>query len=100
MSANIRNTPALLDNAKIDRTTTAIMEYQMQVETAALIRSAEDLQALIRQLQEAWLFGQLNTTGNSKVQDETNENARQVAELLKKLLDHQDGSPDEIMSGG
>nr|POE79709.1 hypothetical protein CFP56_07774 [Quercus suber] len=54
-----------------------------------LIRSAEDLQTLIRQLQEAWLFGQLNTMGSSQAQNETDENAKQVADLLKAVLDHQ-----------
>ena len=53
------------------------------------IRAAEDLQVLIRQLQEMWLFGQLNTVGNSKVQQQTDETAKVVAGLLGQLLERQ-----------
>jgi hypothetical protein len=50
------------------------------------IKAAEDFQVLIRQLQEMWLFGQLNTLGESKVQQQTDENAKVVAGLLKQLV--------------
>lgn len=53
------------------------------------IRAAEDVQTLIRQLQEMWLFGQLNTLGESKVQQQTDENAKVVADLLKQLMEKQ-----------
>ncbi|KAK5128020.1 hypothetical protein LTR85_005137 [Meristemomyces frigidus] len=72
-----------------DRNATALTQYQMQVETAALIRAAEDVQTLIRQLQEMWLFGQLNTVGDSKVKQQTDENAEMVAGLLKQLAQSQ-----------
>lgn len=39
-----------------------------------------------------WLFGQLNTVGESKVQQQTDENAKVVAGLLKELLDRQQPS--------
>lgn len=39
-----------------------------------------------------WLFGQLNTVGESKVQQQTDENAKVVADLLKQLLDRQAAS--------
>ena len=34
-----------------------------------------------------WLFGQLNTIGESQVQQQTDENAKVVAELLGKLTE-------------
>ncbi|KAK4546684.1 hypothetical protein LTR36_001902 [Oleoguttula mirabilis] len=128
MDASLRNTPGLtarIDklrddlikhfNAVVglaaaestDRNATALTQYQMQVETAALvrigldtrdgrmithrtqIRAAEDMQSLIRQLQEMWLFGQLNTVGDSKVKQQTDENAKVVAELLEQLAQTQ-----------
>lgn len=55
------------------------------------IRAAEDLQTLIRYLQEMWLFGQLNTIGESEVQQQTDENAKTVAALLKQLAEKQGG---------
>lgn len=44
------------------------------------------MQTLIRQLQEMWLFGQLNTLGESQVQRDTNANAKAVVGLLAQLL--------------
>lgn len=44
---------------------------------------------LIRQLQEMWLFGQLNTVGESKVQQQTDANAELVAGLLEQLVARQ-----------
>ncbi len=36
-----------------------------------------------------WLFGELNTVGESKAQQQTDENAKAVAGLLQQLLDRQ-----------
>lgn len=47
---------------------------------------------IIRRLQEMWLFGQLNTVGESKVQQQTDENAKVVAKLLQQLVDRQNGA--------
>ena len=41
-------------------------------------------------MQEMWLFGQLNTIGESKLQNETDEKAKEVAELLKHLVSSQE----------
>lgn len=49
------------------------------------IKAAEDLQVLIRHLQEMWLFGPLNTVGESQVQQQTDESAKIVGELLRQL---------------
>ena len=40
-------------------------------------------------MQEMWLFGPLNTIGDSKVQQQTDEDAKAVAELLTKLAERQ-----------
>lgn len=39
----------------------------------------------MRQLQEMWLFGQLNTVGEGKVKQQTDEDAQAVAQLLQRL---------------
>ncbi|TKA61322.1 hypothetical protein B0A55_11329, partial [Friedmanniomyces simplex] len=72
-----------------DRNNTAIAQYHMQTETAALITTAENAQSLIRQLQEMWLFGQLDTVGDSKAQQQSDEDARSIAVLLKQLAELQ-----------
>ncbi|KAK5687962.1 hypothetical protein LTR17_026623 [Elasticomyces elasticus] len=53
------------------------------------IVTAENAQSLIRHLQEMWLFGQLDTLGDSKVQQQNDEHAKSIAELLKQLADLQ-----------
>ncbi|GAB7360286.1 hypothetical protein MBLNU230_g8044t1 [Neophaeotheca triangularis] len=106
MAAIQRNTPALLARIekhrddlikryesllslaavnRTDRNTTATIQYQMQVETTGLIRAAEDLQDLIRQLQEMWLFGHLDTKSDEKLQQATGEKVKEVTELLQQL---------------
>ena len=37
-------------------------------------------------MQEIWLFGELNTIGQSEVQQKMEQNAATIAELLNKLL--------------
>jgi hypothetical protein len=44
---------------------------------------------LIRHLQEMWLFGPLNTVGESQVQQQTDESAKLVGELLRQLSSKQ-----------
>jgi len=80
---------AQIDSDNVDRNYSAIVQYQMLTETAHLIRAGEDVQILIRQLQEMWLFGQLNTIGESEARQQADANAKKVAQLLKKLTDMQ-----------
>jgi hypothetical protein len=47
---------------------------------------------LIRHLQEMWLFGPLNTVGESQVQQQTDESAKLVGELLRQLSSKQSTS--------
>jgi hypothetical protein len=47
------------------------------------------LQVLVRHLQEMWLFGPLNTVGESQVQQQTDENAKVVGDLLRQLSSKQ-----------
>ncbi|KAK3676191.1 hypothetical protein LTR78_003941 [Recurvomyces mirabilis] len=56
------------------------------------ITTAEDAQSLIRQLQEVWLFGQLNTLEDSKAQRQTDEDAKAIAGLLQQLTQLQQGT--------
>ncbi|KAH0335261.1 hypothetical protein KCU81_g9122, partial [Aureobasidium melanogenum] len=114
MDNNIpRNTPALLaridqlrnslfnrfeklleqaQNEKNDRNSTALSQYQTQIETAALIRTSEDILALTRQMQELWLFGQLKTLDKNDIQARIDGDAKEVAEMLAMLVG---GSQDE-----
>ncbi|KAI9874990.1 MAG: hypothetical protein M1830_009051 [Pleopsidium flavum] len=84
------NLVALAPVSGRDRNTTAVEVYQIEIETAALIRAAEDILSLTRSLKEAWLFGQLNTLGESKAALKTDEDAKVVAEGLQRLLKGQE----------
>lgn len=56
------------------------------------IRAAEDVQSLVRRLQEMWLFGQLKTVDDEGAfESKTNEDAKAVAELLQQLSAMQKG---------
>jgi len=69
----------------------------MDHETRALIRATEDVLTLTRQMQEMWLFGQLNTLGRSKLEQETEEDAKVVQSLLERVVKSQGaaGQSDE-----
>ncbi|KAF2836749.1 hypothetical protein M501DRAFT_996415 [Patellaria atrata CBS 101060] len=71
---------------KTDLTSSAHNALQMEVETAGLVRVAEDILALTRQMQELWLFGQLNTLGKSATEEKTAEDVRAVARLVEGLV--------------
>ncbi|KAI4134628.1 MAG: hypothetical protein LQ347_001353 [Umbilicaria vellea] len=73
-----------------NRNTTAVEAYQMEVGTAALVRAAEDILSLTRSLKEAWLFGQLDTIGESKAEAKTEECAKSVVEGLGRLMENKE----------
>ncbi|KAF2154816.1 hypothetical protein K461DRAFT_275976 [Myriangium duriaei CBS 260.36] len=85
---------------KSDRNTTALHEFQSQVETAGLIRATEDVLSLIRQMQELWLYGQLNTLEVSDAQERVDAQAAEVANLLQKLTDLEHGADTEAQVAG
>ncbi|KAI5202187.1 hypothetical protein E4T42_05300 [Aureobasidium subglaciale] len=71
---------------KNDRNSTALSQYQSQIETAALIRTSEDILTLTRQMQELWLFGQLKTLDKNDIQGRIDADAKEVAEMLAILV--------------
>ncbi|KAL9630155.1 MAG: hypothetical protein Q9164_006561 [Protoblastenia rupestris] len=79
------NIIAYLPDEKSDRNIAAVNAYQMGVETAALVRAAEDILSLTRVLKEAWLFGKLQTVGTSEAEKRTEIAAGNVAEALTRL---------------
>lgn len=69
----------------------------MEMETAALVKTCEDILSLSRQLKELWLFGKLDTLrqdasgGESKVE----EDARVVGGLVEEMLRRSGAGPAE-----
>ncbi|KAK0511705.1 hypothetical protein JMJ35_006278 [Cladonia borealis] len=68
-----------------DRNAAAVRTYVVEVETAALVRAAEDILSLTRELKESWLFGKLQTVGTSEAEKRAEEAAAQVAAGLARL---------------
>ncbi|KAI9751012.1 MAG: hypothetical protein M1835_001295 [Candelina submexicana] len=87
LAQRFENIIALAPISAPERNATAVDAYQLEVETAALIRAAEDILTLTRSLKEMWLFGQLDTIGESKFNERTEEAARGVLEGLQKVVE-------------
>ena len=62
----------------------------MEVETAALVRAAEDILSLTRVMKEMWLFGKLQTVGGDeaegKAEERAEQSAKEVEQGLRKLI--------------
>ncbi|TVY54496.1 hypothetical protein LSUE1_G010088 [Lachnellula suecica] len=71
----------------------ATQAFAMEAETAALVRGAEDLLRLSRELKELWLFGSLRDVGEGEGEGKIDEDAAKVGEILKEKLraDAEDG---------
>merc|ERR1711981_936331 len=94
---NARNTALLLAMSEILDASTApqsdrrdsmtIMSRQLRTQFSAqqIVRSCEDLLTLVRWMQERWLCGNLNTIGQSTVESETEKDAQEIVEMLKRL---------------
>ncbi|EXJ93067.1 hypothetical protein A1O3_01623 [Capronia epimyces CBS 606.96] len=81
--------PSLID--------TAVQQFQLDVESAAVIRAAEEILVLTRTMKEIWLFGGLDTLERDHEDDKNprdeaarqklEEDVRVVEEGFKKFLE-------------
>ncbi|KAL6704892.1 hypothetical protein ACN47E_007575 [Coniothyrium glycines] len=69
-----------------DYATSAYKELVIRESAAGLIKTAQDISTLIRDLQELWLFGGLDTLKDEGEQEKDRAKAVQVAELLEQLV--------------
>ena len=65
----------------------------MEMESAALVKTCEDILSLSRQLKELWLFGKLDTLrqGGSGGEEKVEEDARAVKQMVEDLLRRSSG---------
>ncbi|KAL2221595.1 surfeit locus protein 5 subunit 22 of mediator complex-domain-containing protein [Thermoascus aurantiacus ATCC 26904] len=68
-------------------TSTAVETYQLDVESTALIRAAEDILSLTRTMKETWLFGKLNTLGEDERDVKRREELERDALAVKKAVE-------------
>ncbi|CAG8105804.1 unnamed protein product [Penicillium nalgiovense] len=65
----------------------AVEAFQIDVESTALIRAAEDLLALHRLMKELWLFGKLDTLGEDERDIQRREKLEEDVKAIQKALD-------------
>ncbi|KAL1957197.1 hypothetical protein VTO42DRAFT_6231 [Malbranchea cinnamomea] len=77
---------ATVDSAS--HTETAIETYQVDVESTALIRAAEDILALTRTMKETWLFGKLETLGEDERDEKRREQLERDVQTVKNAIEN------------
>ncbi|KAF1357224.1 hypothetical protein EJ07DRAFT_129739 [Lizonia empirigonia] len=83
-------------NAANDYATSAAKELTIREQTAGLIKTTQDIATLIRDLQELWLFGGLDTLQNPADQEAQREKAEEVARIIEVLAQQK---PDVKVEG-
>ncbi|OJJ85089.1 RNA polymerase II mediator complex head subunit MED22 [Aspergillus glaucus CBS 516.65] len=68
-------------------TSTAVETYQLDVESTALVRAAEDILSLTRVMKETWLFGKLDTLGEDERDVKRREELEGDAEAMRKVIE-------------
>ncbi|EUC44867.1 hypothetical protein COCMIDRAFT_96968 [Bipolaris oryzae ATCC 44560] len=69
----------------LDYSTSAHKELMIKEQSAALIKTAQDISTLIRDLQELWLFGGLDTLADPADEEANRKKALAVAEMIETL---------------
>ncbi|KAF2714633.1 hypothetical protein K504DRAFT_7175 [Pleomassaria siparia CBS 279.74] len=69
----------------VDYSTTAQRELAIKEDTTAFIRNAQDLSTLIRELQELWLFGGLDTLTDPADEEANKAKALSIAAMVEVL---------------
>jgi hypothetical protein len=95
----LKNDPASAESTTQDgvitHTTTAMQQFQLDVESTALVRAAEEIMVLTRSMKDFWLFGSLDTlTSDHNGEQEGEQGAgaqpddiKAVAEYINKCLE-------------
>ncbi|KAJ5234719.1 uncharacterized protein N7469_003887 [Penicillium citrinum] len=68
-------------------TSTAVETYQLDVESTALVRAAEDILSLTRTMKEMWLFGKLDTIGEDERDKERREKLEKDVAAVQKAIE-------------
>ncbi|KAI5285955.1 hypothetical protein KEM54_000177 [Ascosphaera aggregata] len=69
-------------------TSTAIETYQLDVESTALIRAAEDILTITRIMKEAWLFGKLETLNEDERDVSRREKLEEDVRAVKDAIEN------------
>ncbi|KAF1847293.1 uncharacterized protein K460DRAFT_279080 [Cucurbitaria berberidis CBS 394.84] len=86
-------------NGAYDYATSAHKELVVKEQAAGLIKTAQDISTLIRDLQELWLFGGLDTLSNPADEEANRTKALAVAEMIEALAKTQPVGGKENVDG-
>ncbi|KFX98855.1 hypothetical protein V490_02056 [Pseudogymnoascus sp. VKM F-3557] len=64
----------------------AAQAFQTNVETQALIRAAQDLLSLTREMKELWLFGPLRGFGEGEEGGTIDDDSKKVVEMVETMI--------------
>ncbi|KAJ4332443.1 hypothetical protein N0V87_008375 [Didymella glomerata] len=87
-------------SAANDHATSAAKELTIREQTAGLIKTTQDIATLIRDLQELWLFGGLDTLQNPADEDTQRRKAEEVAGMIEMLAQQKPASKVERSEDG
>ena len=90
MTNDPASTELVTQNAVSSHTTTAMQQFQLDVESTALIRAAEEIMILTRSMKDVWLFGGLDTLtsdhNGKHTEGAQSEDVRAVVDYIQKRL--------------
>ncbi|PBP19794.1 hypothetical protein BUE80_DR009385 [Diplocarpon rosae] len=75
------------DGVAATKEVAAAHALQMEVESSLLVRAAEDLLQLTRELKELWLFGPLREIKEGEGEGQMDEDSQRVGELVEGILE-------------
>ncbi|KAL5357151.1 surfeit locus protein 5 subunit 22 of mediator complex-domain-containing protein [Aspergillus floccosus] len=81
------NIMATATDENTSNTATAVETYQLDVESTALVRAAEDILSLTRAMKETWLFGKLDTLGEDEADVRRREELERNATAIQKAIE-------------
>ena len=88
------STESTTQDGVVTLTTTAMKQFQLDVESTALVRAAEEIMVLTRSMKDFWLFGSLDTLTsdhNGEQEDGARpDDIKAVAEYINNRLESED----------
>jgi hypothetical protein len=102
------STETTSQNGAPSHTTTAMQQFQLDVESTALVRAAEEIMVLTRSMKDVWLFGGLDTLTTNHNGEHADgaqpEDIRTVAGYIQKRLGSEEPEvipqPAEVQENG
>ncbi|KAF2270307.1 hypothetical protein CC78DRAFT_611957 [Lojkania enalia] len=90
---------ATKENADADHSAIAQNELTIVEKTNAMIQSTQDLSSLIRELQELWLFGGLDTLADPSDEETNKAKAQAIAKMIETIAKSKPAPEQNVQNG-